>query len=83
MLLGPGGYQQAGRPPAATMCPLTHSKTWSRGSFGVNASGRGRSHRIELAKQEKAAVGKPSFPRPELDILAYKSLQNPCGLGGM
>lgn len=35
-----------------------------------------QSYRIDLTKQEKVALGKPSLPRPEIDILAYKPVQN-------
>ncbi len=28
--------------------------------------------RVDLSKAEKAAAGKPSMPRPELDVVAYK-----------
>lgn len=35
-----------------------------------------QSYRINLTKADKVAIGKPSLPRPELDILAYKPVQN-------
>lgn len=38
---------------------------WVRTSFKVN-----------LAKAEKAAIGLPSMPRPEIDLLAYQGAEN-------
>ena len=35
-----------------------------------------RSFKVDLEKAEKRKVGKPSMPRPELDILAYKAKKN-------
>ena len=40
---------------------LEHEGYWVRQSFKVN-----------LAKQEKKQIGKPSMPRPEIDLLAFK-----------
>tara|TARA_R110001592_G_C13170896_1_gene749824 strand:+ start:1082 stop:1621 length:540 start_codon:yes stop_codon:yes gene_type:complete len=40
---------------------LEHEGYWVRQSFKVN-----------LTKQEKRDIGKPSIPRPEIDILAFK-----------
>lgn len=40
---------------------LEHEGYWVRQSFKVN-----------LTKQEKREIGKPSIPRPEIDLLAYK-----------
>lgn len=31
-----------------------------------------RSHTVNLSKAEKANTGKPSIPRPEIDILAFR-----------
>jgi hypothetical protein len=31
-----------------------------------------RSFKVELTKEEKRKIGRPTIPRPELDILAYK-----------
>ena len=44
---------------------LEHEGYWVRQSFKVN-----------LTKQEKRDIGKPSIPRPEVDILAFKPAQN-------
>ena len=33
-------------------------------------------YRVNLTKQEKKEAGKPSLPRPKLDILAYKGITN-------
>ncbi len=33
-------------------------------------------YKIKLTKQEKAEVGKPSMPRPEIDVLAYRPVDN-------
>ena len=38
---------------------------WIRQSFKVN-----------LSKEEKKAIGKPSMPRPEIDLLAFKFSEN-------
>lgn len=38
---------------------------WVRQSFKVN-----------LTKEEKQRIGKPSMPRPEIDLLAYKPAEN-------
>jgi|SRR5271157_2578164 len=40
---------------------LEHDGYWVRQSFKVN-----------LTKEEKRVVGKPSIPRPEIDIVAFK-----------
>lgn len=40
---------------------LEHDGFWVRQSFKVN-----------LTKQEKCDIGKPSIPRPEIDLLAFK-----------
>jgi hypothetical protein len=32
--------------------------------------------RVELTKEEKKAIDKPSMPRPELDVLAYQGKTN-------
>jgi hypothetical protein len=40
---------------------LEHEGYWVRQSFKVN-----------LTKAEKRSIGKPSTPRPEIDLLAYK-----------
>ena len=40
---------------------LEHEGYWVRQSFKVN-----------LTKQEKKQIGKPSIPRPEIDLLAFK-----------
>jgi hypothetical protein len=29
-----------------------------------------QSHKVEVKKEEKRAIGKPSIPRPEIDLLA-------------
>lgn len=44
---------------------LEHEGYWVRQSFKVN-----------LTKQEKRDIGKPSIPRPEIDILAFKPEDN-------
>jgi hypothetical protein len=44
---------------------LEHDGYWVRQSFKVN-----------LTKQEKREIGKPSIPRPEIDILAFKPGEN-------
>ena len=44
---------------------LEHEGYWVRQSFKVN-----------LTKQEKRDIGKPSIPRPEVDILAFKPENN-------
>ncbi len=41
---------------------LEHEGHWVRQSFKVN-----------LTKQEKRDIGKPSMPRPEIDLLAYNA----------
>jgi len=33
-------------------------------------------YRVDLTKQEKRETGKPSLPRPEIDILAYRGSTN-------
>lgn len=33
-------------------------------------------YRVNLTKDEKKAIGKPSLPRPEIDILAYRGSTN-------
>jgi hypothetical protein len=33
-------------------------------------------YRVALSKEEKSDAGKPSMPRPEIDILAYKAKDN-------
>jgi hypothetical protein len=35
-----------------------------------------RSFKINLTKEEKALLGKPSLPRPEIDLLAYRGIDN-------
>ncbi len=35
-----------------------------------------RSFKVELTKAEKRKAGRPSMPRHELDILAYKAKKN-------
>lgn len=35
-----------------------------------------RSFKVELTKKEKRDIGKPSIPRPEIDILAYNQKKN-------
>lgn len=35
-----------------------------------------QSVKVNLTKEEKAKVGKPTIPRPELDIVGYKAKQN-------
>lgn len=42
---------------------LEHDGYWVRQSFKVN-----------VTKQEKRDIGKPSIPRPEIDLLAYRPL---------
>jgi hypothetical protein len=42
---------------------LEHDGYWVRQSFKIN-----------LTKQEKRDVGKPSIPRPEIDLLAFKPI---------
>ena len=44
---------------------LEHEGHWVRQSFKVN-----------LTKQEKRDIGKPSIPRPEIDLLAYNISKN-------
>lgn len=44
---------------------LEHEGYWIRQSFKVN-----------LTKQEKRDIGKHSIPRPEVDILAFKPMEN-------
>jgi len=44
---------------------LEHEGHWVRQSFKVN-----------LTKQEKRDIGKPSIPRPEIDLLAYNVSTN-------
>jgi hypothetical protein len=34
------------------------------------------SYKINLTKEEKARVDKPSMPRPEIDLIAYRPVQN-------
>ena len=34
------------------------------------------SYKVDLSKEEKVAIDKPSSPRPEIDILAYKPTVN-------
>jgi hypothetical protein len=33
-------------------------------------------YKVNIPKEKKAALGKPSMPRPEIDILAYKANDN-------
>jgi hypothetical protein len=33
-------------------------------------------YKVDLAKSKKVALGKPSLPRPEIDILAYQASDN-------
>jgi len=35
-----------------------------------------RSFKVNLTKAEKRKIGKPSIPRPEIDLLAFKSSRN-------
>ena len=44
---------------------LEHDGYWVRQSF-----------KVELTKQEKRDIGKPSLPRPEIDLLAFKQSEN-------
>ncbi|HQT01981.1 MAG TPA: hypothetical protein PLU46_03725 [Thiotrichales bacterium] len=44
---------------------LEHEGYWVRQSFKVN-----------LTREEKRDIGKPSIPRPEIDILAFKPGEN-------
>ena len=44
---------------------LEHSGYWVRQSYKVN-----------LTQQEKRDTGKPTIPRPEIDLLAFKPSQN-------
>ncbi len=44
---------------------LEHEGYWVRQSFKVN-----------LTKQEKRDIGKPTIPRPEIDLLAFKQNEN-------
>ncbi|MBD3642834.1 hypothetical protein [Alcanivorax sp.] len=44
---------------------LEHEGYWVRQSF-----------KVSLTKQEKRDLGKPSIPRPEVDILAFKPKEN-------
>jgi hypothetical protein len=44
---------------------LEHEGYWVRSSF-----------KVDLSKQEKRYIGKPSIPRPEIDLLAYKPKVN-------
>ena len=34
------------------------------------------SYKVELTKEEKRSIGKPSAPRWEIDVLAYKASTN-------
>ena len=44
---------------------LEHDGYWVRQSF-----------KVKLTKQEKRDIGKPSLPRPEIDLLAFKQSEN-------
>lgn len=33
-------------------------------------------YKVDLPKDKKVALGKPSYPRPEIDILAYQAREN-------
>lgn len=44
---------------------LQHRGYWVRSSF-----------KVDLPKAEKARLGRPSLPRPELDLVAYKGQGN-------
>lgn len=33
-------------------------------------------YKIKLGKKQKAELGKPSMPRPEIDVLAYRPVEN-------
>src|SRR5207247_3371541 len=44
---------------------LQHSGYWVRSSF-----------KVDLTKAEKVQLGRPSLPRPELDLVAYKGQGN-------
>lgn len=35
-----------------------------------------QSYKVNLTKEERQRIGKPSMPRPEIDVLAYKPAQN-------
>jgi hypothetical protein len=35
-----------------------------------------QSYKVEITKEEKRSLGKPSMPRPEIDVLAYKPGEN-------
>ena len=35
-----------------------------------------QSFKVELTKEEKRQIGKPSIPRPEIDLIAYKPGEN-------
>ncbi len=35
-----------------------------------------QSFKVKLTKEEKQRIGKPSMPRPEVDLLAYKPAEN-------
>jgi hypothetical protein len=35
-----------------------------------------QNYRVSLTKQDKVALGKPSLPRPEVDVLAYQPVEN-------
>jgi hypothetical protein len=35
-----------------------------------------QSHKVNLTKEEKKAIGKPSIPRPEIDLIAFQPLRN-------
>ncbi len=48
------------------------------GLFRQNGFWVRQSYKVNLTKPEKVEIGKPSTPRPEIDILAY----SPCGNSG-
>jgi hypothetical protein len=33
-------------------------------------------YKVDITREEKREIGKPSMPRPEIDILAYRPLEN-------
>ncbi|MEQ8902405.1 MAG: hypothetical protein RID11_03715 [Roseovarius sp.] len=35
-----------------------------------------QSHKVNLSKEEKVQIGKPSIPRPEIDVIGYKQSSN-------
>jgi len=35
-----------------------------------------QSHKVNLTKEEKVKIGKPSIPRPEIDVIGYNRAEN-------